>query len=228
MIHTGTINDENKRMHLDLVKFESSDFHNVKKFILKEYVNIRQKDFFILEDIDTVLPLLLQNKGLVYGAVHDNQIVAIQAIDLSIENSNSLKLLLSKYVPADKYVEMGWTITNRCYRHKGIASSIVRVVEDIVSTKLADPIFVATVHPQNINALKVYLHLNYYGVILKYHFGVPRIFLLKGNNQNLIFDNKNKAEVSTPNKINEAFDKGYMLFDIVNRCEQCVYIFFKK
>lgn len=226
-INRKDIVHKNKLCDLEVVKLELSDLNFIKVFILKEYENIQQKDFFIIDDIDTELPMILNNNGIVYGVLHNNEIVAIQAIDFSIENNNHLKPYLAKYISGVNYVEMGWTMTKSSYQHKSIASSLIKLLEEAVSDKLEKSILVTTVHPRNLKALKTYLHNGYLGYTLERYYGLPRIFMLKISNKIYKKELAFKIEASNYEEIKKAFKDGFVLFDIVQE-EQIDYFVYQK
>lgn len=228
MIHIGKINnDSQSELSLELVKFELSDYELLTNFIFEQYKQITNKEFFILDDIDTALPLILNNNGIVYGALYNDEIVAIQAIDFSIENHSNLKPFLAKYFRDSVFVEMGWTMTKIGFQNKGIATSLIKQLEEAILDNLKNTVLVTTIHPSNIKALKTYLHSGYLGYTHETYYGLPRIFLLKYFNR---LDKKNltiKINTSDTECIKRAFENGFMLSDIAQE-EKIIYFVYQK
>ena len=155
---------------------QNEDYELVKEFVLNCHKDISNPDFFIVDDIDTALPAMFQSSGYVYGVYYNNELIAVHGVDLSRENHMRIFQHFPSYITNKPLAEMGWTMIRKSFQRKGIASLLITELERVIS-----PIYdlVATVHPQNIAALKTYINRGFYGVSLNEYYGKPRVFLIK-------------------------------------------------
>lgn len=219
MTHIGSIElkNDNQFSRVDIVQFSNNDYEYVKKFIVIQYNLIQNKEFFIIEDIDSTLPEIFKYAGIVFGALYNDELIAVQAIDISKQTHNSLAPYINKGIKDINFAEMGWTMTKKEYQNKGVASGLLKYVENYVHNY----VFVSTVHPQNIFALSTFLHNGYVGINLDNYYGVSRIFLIK-NTYNLDFNQK--FEFSRLNQLKTAFNEGLILVDIKKNRNQDIYV----
>ncbi len=220
MIYIGSIKlkYDKQFFSIDIVRFSNNDYGYVKNFITTQYELIQNKDFFIIDDIDSTLPQIFNCDGMVFGALYNDELISIQAIDICKQTGNSLAPYINKEIKDINFAEMGWTMTKKEYQNKGIASSLIKYVENFVHV---NNILVSTVHPQNIAALSTFLHNGYVGINLDNYYGVPRVFLVK-RTYNLDFNQK--VEFSNPHQLMIAFNKGFILVDIKKIKNQEIYI----
>lgn len=159
-----------------------TDYKAIKNFVLQQYELLPNKSFFIIDDINTELPFLFNNKnGRVYIATHNNHIIALQTVSFLNNNQLQSQLQHQSIFLSNNYVEFGWTMVAPDYRKKGIAINLSRKLEEDLFNQTESVVYVATVHPQNINSLYLYFKLGYIGLELHEHFGLPRLFLVKSN-----------------------------------------------
>lgn len=211
---------------VEIFLLTANDYERIQNFILRSYAKIENKDFFIISDIDTALPTVFGKDGMIISAVNkNNEIVAIQATDYSDEAQESMKTVLSSYFDNAFFAEMGWTMTKSSYQNKGLAKNLIMTLEEMVAQKLHDVVFVATIHPKNIRSLKAYLHLDYIGITLQSHLGLPRIFMVKAKNISHQLNFKNSLNASEEEDINKAFASGYALIDIIKEDDKYIYCF---
>lgn len=86
-------NSNNDSDEISIKKMGISDFDNIKDFVVEQHNNLEREDFFIIEDIDTELPVILSN-GIVVAIMQNDKILGLQAIDLSLKNSLALQEIL--------------------------------------------------------------------------------------------------------------------------------------
>lgn len=172
-------NRKNNTLNAKLVILEEDDIQAVRSFVLEQHAKMDRKDFFIIEDLDTELPLIFaKGRGLVYGIVLDDKIIAIQAIDFSAENSRRLKSYIHKFVKKNFPIyEMGWTLVASEFRGYHIAEYLVSFLENTTVKK--EHILLATVHPENYKALALYMGRGYRGCVITEYYGYWRMFLIK-------------------------------------------------
>lgn len=214
--------------NLGIYLLESKDCDLVKSFVQREYEELENKDFFIIGDIDTALPSVFSKNGIIIAAVNNNnEIVAIQAVDNGCEVQNNINPILSSYFTNAHFAEMGWTMTKTNYQNLGLAKNLLRNIEEIAIHKMNNTVFVSTIHPQNVKSLKTYLHLNYIGLTMQSHFGVPRVFLIKEKYKTVHLDFKNILKFSEIEKMESAFGLGYALIDIIIENDKNIYNYAK-
>lgn len=171
-------NGNNDSDEISIRKMGISDFDNIKDFVVEQHNNLERKDFFIIEDIDTELPVILSN-GIVVAIMQNDKILGLQAIDLSLKNSLALQeILQSVYTTNGKLYELGWMMVRKECRGKNFAKKLIEHVcsclEDISGYTL-----VATVHPANTIALKVYMDYGIKPILQTQYYGYDRTFLIK-------------------------------------------------
>ena len=54
-------NSNNDSDEISIKKMGISDFDNIKDFVVEQHNSLEREDFFIIEDIDTELPVILSN-----------------------------------------------------------------------------------------------------------------------------------------------------------------------
>lgn len=171
-------NGNNDSDEISIRKMGISDFDNIKDFVIEQHNSLERKDFFIIEDIDTELPVILSN-GIVVAIMQRDKILGLQAIDLSLKNSLALQeILQSVYTTNGELYELGWTIVRKECRGKNFAKKMMEQVcgylEDVSEYTL-----VATVHPANTIALKVYMDYGMNPILQTQYYGYDRTFLIK-------------------------------------------------
>ena len=218
MIEIGKINFNNKRniLNVTLVVLEDTDIQAVRRFVLEQHAKMERKDFFIIEDLDTELPLIFENdKGVVYGVMLDNKIIAIQAIDFSVENSVRLRYFIHSFLKNDYPIyEMGWTMVASEFRGYHIAEYLVSYIEN--SIKEQNCILSATVHPENIKALALYMKRGYRGYAIAEYYGYNRMFLIKMPLSGKVIS-KVCVECSKLKEIQDTLCKQYFCENIVEK-----------
>lgn len=206
-----------------LVSLSKEDINLVRNFILKQHYMLEREDFFIIEDLDTELPLIFEeNKGCVYGIFLNNKLVAMQAIDFNSENDTILRPHVQIFLDEDCHIyEMGWTLVDQEFRGCHIAEYLLKYVESQINdSRIA---LVATVHPENTRALKLYLKNGFIGYTVSEYYGYCRMFLIKTSlltNINLGIDNGICVEFTNLKKIKEMLDKQYACVGIIKKKEQ--------
>lgn len=198
------------------MKFEIEqikDYDAVKGFILECHKEIINKDYFIIDDIDTSLPSMFKGTGILYGAYSNKELVAVHGADFSFENHTMISPYVSGFLKKNRLAEMGWTMVKQSFRGKGIATQLIFKTEEKISDGYD---FIATVHPANLPALRTYIKFGYCGVTLKNHYDKPRIFLMKRTIEPI------KASVyyveHPMNRLsNEFFEDKTILIDIKNK-----------
>lgn len=208
--------DKRNSFNMTLVALEKTDIQVVRCFILEQHSKMNRKDFFIIEDLDTELPLIFEkDKGIVYGILLDNRIIAIQAIDFSAENSRKLQLHIHEYLNNDFPIyEMGWTLVDLEFRGYHLAKYLVSYVEKTIMKQ--ECILLATVHPENIKALVLYMKQGYRGYTIKGYYGYSRMFLIKFPLSGEVIS-KVYVELGDLKKIQEALNKQYFCGNIVEK-----------
>ena len=216
MVEIDKISFLNRKNELltNLCYLDKNDIQNVREFILKQHERLERKDFFIIEDLDTELPLIFEkSNGAIYGIYLGTQLVAIQAIDFSSENSSRLRLIVQSYLKDDfPLYEMGWTLVDSRFRGYHIAKYLVQYIENMISGR--NCILVATVHPENIRALALYMKMGYKGYNIGEYYGYRRMFLIKSPLHREVILKKH-IEYSELTKIQEALNHHFLCENIV-------------
>lgn len=209
-------NRENNIFCMSLVALFKDDINIVKEFILAQYVNLERKDFFIIEDLDTELPAIFEkNKGIVYGICKEDKLIAIQAIDFSIKNDRMLRRYVQKFLEEDCQIyELGWTLVDEEFRGCHIAEYLLEYIEKQITG--LGRVLVATVHPENVVALGLYLRNGFKGYSIDNYYGYYRMFLIKTS----VFYNTKvimHVECKDLEKIERVFNKGYICLEVVKK-----------
>lgn len=204
-------NNEN----LKIVVFEKKDIELLREFVLFNYNQLVNKDFFIIDDFDTSFMNLFNGYGYVIGMKNENdEIVALEACDSSKEIYNTYKNIIEKKISKVQIVEIGWSITRIDYAKHKIASHLIKLLEKKIENNIV--VFVSTVHPENIAGLRLFLNLGYYGYAFKNDWHkVPRIFLVKTHHLYTFSSKKHREEVEFA-QIEKYFNRGYILVDYIN------------
>lgn len=199
-----------------LVSLFKEDIEIMKNFILKQHINLDRKDFFIIEDLDTELPIIFEeDKGTVYGFFLDDKLVATQAIDFSSKNDRMLRPYMRGFLEEDCQIcELGWTLVDREFRGCHIAEYLLKYIEKQISS--LGRVLVATVHPENVIALGLYLGNGFKGYSVGEYYGYHRIFLIKtyvscNTNFRMHVECKNLEEIE------KMFEKGYVCSEVVRK-----------
>lgn len=190
------------------------DYPLVENFILEQHELLSNKDYFIIDDIKEELPKILGDMGIMYGLFLNDELVSIQAVDLSQSVHTTLTQNISSKYTNRQLAEIGWTMTKHGAQGKGYAGILLKQLENKVTHNYD---FVATVHPDNIASLNLYLHNGYIGVNFKIVFGLPRIFLLK-TRSNINLSDTVPILVSTQDGLEKHLNNGYVCcgVDIIN------------
>lgn len=163
---------------LQIKKMEYSDLEKVKDFILEQYKKLEYKDFFIVEDIDTELPVIF-NDGIVIALMKNEQILGLQALDFSKNNSDNLKEVLKPvYMSGLNLYELGWTMIHVDYRRKGYAKKLIQTICTYIDC-LTQYALVATVHPLNKAAYRLYLDAGLKPIFQTKYYGYERVFMIE-------------------------------------------------
>ena len=163
---------------IQIIKMGISDLDKIKAFIIDQYKALECKDFFIIEDIDTELPIIFNN-GIVIAIVKNNQILGLQAIDFSKNNSDNLKEVLNSVYDSDsEFYELGWTMIHVEYRKKCYAKRLLKRICSYLDS-MTEYVLVATVHPMNDAAFKLYFDLGLRPTLQTKYYGYDRIFMVK-------------------------------------------------
>ena len=197
--------------NIRLVELTENEYSLVEGFILEQYSLLPNKDFFIVDDIKEELPKVLSDMGMMYGLFLGNELVSIQAVDLSQNVHTSLSTMIPEKFTKKQLAEIGWTMTKKEYQGRGFANMLLKQLEDRITHNYD---LVVTVHPDNIESLKLYLHHGYVGVNFKEIFGLPRLFLLKVR-AGIDFLDKESFYVSADAGIEDYFNKDYICRDVV-------------
>ena len=171
-------NSNNDSDEISIKKMGISDFDNIKDFVVEQHNNLEREDFFIIEDIDTELPVILSN-GIVVAIMQNDKILGLQAIDLSLKNSSALQeILQSVYTSNGELYELGWTMVRKECRGKNYAKKLIEHVCSYLGD-ISEYTLVATVHPANTIALKVYMAYGMKPIFQTQYYGYDRTFLIK-------------------------------------------------
>jgi len=210
-----------QNFNYQIEQFSYADFSVVKAFFGSIHDNLKEKSHFIIADLEEVLPSLLYgDKGLLFGALHEDEIIAIQGMDfLPPEDVAAL--------PNDlRALEIGWTAVTAEFRNIGLAKKLSHIIEHEAYRKTNNPSIVATVYPENIIGLSLYFSLGYIGYKFMEHLERPRIFLYKNSQKPFIANNSILKYVSYDDykMQKKLFDSGYLCvsIDVKNRTLQFV------
>jgi RimJ/RimL family protein N-acetyltransferase len=174
-----TKNPFGNKIEMDVVRFYKNDFQILKNFILGVWEKLEDRTHFITDDIDSVFPILLkEGYGLVYGIVYKEEIIAVQAMDYDINKSLDFYELL-EIDKSNNIMEIGWAIVNPLYRRNSISTNLVNILEKAANLETRNKICIATVHPDNISSLFLFLRSGYVGVKLTNHYNVIRLVMIK-------------------------------------------------
>lgn len=209
-------NKEKDIYEMSLVSLFREDIEMVKNFVLKQHCMLERKDFFIIEDLDTELPLIFeQDKGAVYGIFWNERLVALQAIDFSSKNDKMLRPYVQMFLEKNYHIyEMGWTLVDQKFRGCHIAEYLLKYMESKINN--SSSVLVATVHPQNVKALELYLKSGFKGYAVDEYYGYCRMFLIKTS---LIISTASRINVECTDleKIQEMLDMQYICVEIIKR-----------
>ncbi len=176
-IQHDTQNDSNSD-HLIIKELKTDDFSIVKDFILEQHRKLVRKDFFITDDLNTELPVILE-EGLVIGLFHGDVLIGIQALDMNKENSAILKDIISPtYTTSLNIYELGWTIIHTDYRNNSYAHYLVKNIIEMadISDKC---VLLVTIHPENVAAIHLYEDFGFQPIFQTKYYGYERVFMLK-------------------------------------------------
>ena len=172
----------------NIVRFDETDLQQIKDFVLKQCKELEDPTYFITDDIDTELPLLLKEKyGLAYGVVCENNIVALQAIDYDINKTLNFYELLG-IDKSNNIMEVGWAMVNPLWRGQNLSVYLSNLLEQEAYKETCNEIYVATIHPKNTSSLFLFLKLGYVGVKLTSHYNVIRLVMVKKLNSHFPID----------------------------------------
>lgn len=210
--------------NMRLVSLSKEDIRLVRNFILKQHEKLERKDFFIIEDLDTELPLIFeQNNGYVYGIFLNNRLVAMQAIDFSSKNDKMLRPHVQIFLDENCCIyEMGWTLVDSEFRGCHIAEYLLKYAEFQVNN--LDVALVATVHPENIKALELYIKSGFRGFAISKYYGYQRMFLIKKSLTNSL-GSRVYVEYRDLKKIQQMMDMHYICVEIMRKEEQVFFAF---
>jgi len=215
---------------VDIIKLSSKDFPHLKKFVLKNYMQIKDKNHFIIDDIDTELPFLLkENEGLVFGIKINGELVAIQAINFNKNDRLNFCKLIDNYNRRDSIMEIGWAMVDKYYQGNGFSIKLMRYLEKEAFQKTQNEICLATVHPHNINSLFVFFKAGYVGYKILQYYGKERIFLLKNVNHEIYIDYHTTVSASNNNfhLPTLPFFQDYVCFNIQKERHEYKFLFAK-
>lgn len=215
-IEKVTFNKGNNIFCMKLVALFKEDIEIMKNFILKQHINLDRKDFFIIEDLDTELPIIFEeDKGTVYGIFLDDKLVATQAIDFSSKNDRMLRPYVREFLEEDCQIcELGWTLVDGEFRGCHIGEYLLKYIEKQITS--LGRVLVATVHPENVIALGLYLRNGFKGYSVGEYYGYHRMFLIKtyvscNTNFRMHVECKNLEEIE------KMFKKGYVCSEVVRK-----------
>lgn len=206
--------EPNSTPNIKIEELTTKDYHLIEKFILEQHEQLPNKDYFIIDDIKEELPKILGDMGIMFGLFLNNELVSIQAVEFSQSvHTTLMQNISSKYINR-QLAEIGWTMTKQGAQGNGYARILLKQLESKVTHNYD---FVATVHPDNIASLNLYLNNGYIGVSFKKIFGLPRIFLLKTRSNINLIDTV-PILVSTQDDLEKHLNNGYVCcgVDIVN------------
>jgi RimJ/RimL family protein N-acetyltransferase len=200
----------------DIVKFNSADFSKIRRFVLGICKRFDDPTFFIIDDIDSVLPSILKEKyGLVYGITCGNEIIAIQAINYGIDELLNFSEVLE--IAKDIiFMEVGWAMVAPLYRKNNLSTQLSKLLEQTAFKETGNEICVATVHPLNISSVFLFLRLGYIGVKLTYHFNLIRLIMVKKIHLHFPFNVVHEFIAIKNSDYNQQFhlmEKGYVCHD---------------
>lgn len=201
-----------KRGKYTIYKLEYSDLHYVKSFIENQYFKLPNKDFFIMDDLDTEFSNILLKEGLAYAVIQNNKIISLQALDLNQDNLNFIKEIIPFNCKKRKVAEMGWSLTHHKYRNRGLCQLLIKELEQTTALKNDSIIYFTTVHPDNFVALKTYLKSGFVGIAFQIHYNLPRIVLTKSSDFRHLEGNCQKRK--SLDSICEMFNHGSILIGI--------------
>ena len=185
----------------------------VKNFILECHKDIENQEFFIIDDIDTALPTMFTETGVVYGAFSEKVLAAVHGIDFSYENHALISPHVPSYLTDKPLAELGWTMVKSTFRGYGLATFLIAESEKNVPEGYN---LIATTHPQNVAALKAYIRNGYCGVKLGEYYGKPRVFMMKRTDIPFAYE-KTITEGLLEEMNQESFLGGNMLVGIVKK-----------
>ena len=169
----------NNLLH-NVVRFDETDFQQIRHFVLELCKKLDDPTYFITDDIDSDLPILLKEKyGLVYGIIHENNIVALQAIDYNINKTLIFYDILGIDKNNNTIIEIGWAMVSPQCRKKGFSIHLSKLLEQATYLEIGNKICVTTIHPKNTNSLFLFLRLGYIGIKLTCHYNVIRLVMIK-------------------------------------------------
>jgi hypothetical protein len=213
----------------NIVKFETNDFIRIKSFVKEICEYLDEPSFFIIDDIDIVLPTLLNDKnGLVYGIVCKNEIIAVQAVDYDINNILGFNKELG--LPKDiVFMELGWAMVNTKFRKKNLSTKLANLIEFEACKEIRSNYFAVTVHPINTSSLFLFFRLGYIGVKLIQYFDVIRLVMIKKINFTPVASKEKLSMVSTSDyeKQNLLFKNGYVCNNVLMHQENVSIAFYK-
>lgn len=214
-----------------VVRFEEFEFYQIKKFILKQCKELKDSSFFITNDIDSELPLLLKRGyGLVYGIVIENKIVAVQAIDYNIDGKIDF-LKAHKICNNNNFIEVGWAMVAQQYRKIKLATYLSKLLEQHTYQEIGNKICVATVHPKNTDSILLFFRLGYIGIELTFHFNVIRLIMIKKVNSFISFDLNQKSIIVRNDNFRQQevlFDSGYFCTNVQIQENETAFFVFSK
>jgi RimJ/RimL family protein N-acetyltransferase len=200
--------DNNSRF--DVVKFQVSDFPIIQCFVLSVCSQLEDKSFFITDDMDSVLPNLLSDEyGFVYGVMYRGMLVAVQAMDFGNLKPLEFSPRLQKVLTC-RSMEIGWAMVESAFRKQGIAQKLTTLLEQDAYQLTNIPLVSTTSHPNNINSLFLFLRNGYTGVELRVHYEVPRLFLVKFLDGEMVhFDATRESIFCSHTQLAEKIAEGY-------------------
>ena len=163
---------------LHIERMNLSHFEIIKQFILNQHALMTHKEFFIIDDIDSELPSILAN-GIVIALLYGEDIVGIEALDVSKQNSDNLKTRIdSQYVDNKLLYELGWAMVRNDCRGRGYAIKLFEAIASFVHVS-EEFVLVATVHPMNEISNRLCSRLGFVPVSHSDWFGYDRVFMIK-------------------------------------------------
>lgn len=221
---------EDKVLPLDLVRFHESEFELVKNFVVEQHKNLNDSTYFIIDDIDSELPNILKDgRGAVIGFIYQEKVISIQAVDYDVEGLLNLQSTFQIY-EFERLMEIGWAMVLPDFRKIGLASFLLNYLEELAKDEHSNKEFAATVHPNNVGSVALFLNNGYVGFRLKEHFGLIRMLLVKVKDLDALnVDYRNYVEVlsSQYDEQTKLFNNGYICKEIRAEDSKTYLIFFK-
>lgn len=159
---------------IELCRLGRDDWPNVRRFVLGQVSLLTDPEYFIVDDLDSSLPLILTGGGIVFAAKSHGVIIGLQGVDF-----DSPLPLDDAGAEGDVSMECSWSMVAPEFRRRGIARQLLRRAEAGALAATGRDRLWATVHPANHASLRLYQSVGYFPIRRIAHFGLLRELLVK-------------------------------------------------